>query len=437
MKYPPKAGRFVLGPWVKGLNNVEAQEDLENSEFAAGLNMVLDKHGEAETRPGLIQRVVGTNASGFFAVTNSEGIYTDNGDLIRLDARTWTTTTLISGLAEGRKLSAVVLGPRVYWTNGIDYGRIHVPTWETLEGFGTVNPAVEVTLTPTAYGDLPAGRYLLALTYVDAWGEESGTTKLHFVELSSQGGIAVALSAPAPAGVGGVRLYMTEPNGTREELYRVLELDDDETSAVITLREFGQPISTLFLQPIPVPDLVTAYNGHLFFAIGSMVWASETMRYGLYHEDFGEIGSYPQDVSVLERGHDGVFVSADRTYSYVGNHPNDFTLLDNVFNYEGVKGSGCQIDRDLFSLENVKAKQLPMWFTSRGAVLGMPGGTVMPVSRGRAEPDVYRRGVSGTVEFNGIETVLTALEERERPGDAVRLQDTFSATVIKRGLTDA
>ena len=437
MKYPPKAGRFVLGPWTKGLNNVDPLEDVLPEQFAASRNMVLDRHGEAGTRPGLIERVAGTNASGFYAVTNSEGIYFDNGALVKVDARSWTTTVLGTGFSVGRKLSAVTLGPRVYWTNGVECGRIHVPTWTALSGLGTVNPSVDVTLTATSYGDLPAGRYFLALTYVDTWGEESGTTKLHFVELSSQGGIAVTLSAAAPAGVSGVRLYLTEPNGTREELYRVLELDDDETSAVITLREFGQPISTLFLQPIPVPDLITAYNGHLFFAVGDRVWASETMRYGLYHEDFGEVGWYPQEVAVLERGHDGIFVSADRTYAYVGPHPKEFTLLDNVFNYEGVKGSGTQVDRDLLGLDDVRMKQVPVWFTSRGAVLGLPGGSILPISRGRAEPDVFRQGVSGTVEFNGVETVMTALEERERPGDSVQLQDTFSVTVIKRGLTDA
>lgn len=435
MKYPGKSGSFKLGPWAKGLNNVKHEEDLDANELAEAENFIFNATGEAETRPGLIKRVDAFIASGLYKVSETIGVFFDAGKLYHLDVMTWEKTELASGFAVGKRTSWVTIGPRIFFTNGSQHGRIHVPTWEVLEGFGTSNPKFMTTLSSLGYGNLHPGRYFIAITYVDSFGQESGASGMSFIELESEGGISVSFS-DTPDKI--VRVYMTEAGGDRLELYRVDEINpaEGETSAQITTANFGSPISTLFLDEIPVPDLITAYNGYLFFAVGSMVWSSEAQNYGLYHIDHNEVGTYPENVSVLERGLDGIFAVADKTYAYLGKGPKDFELLDNVFNYPAAKFSGRQVEGKLFSIEGIQGKDVPFWFSSRGAVIGLPGGTVLPISKGKAEPDRYAVGASGTIEFNGIESVITAVDESSGPSDSIGLQDTFSVRVVNRGITE-
>lgn len=435
MSYPDRTGEFKLGPWPKGINNVDDPMRLGADELQDSNNFILTDEGQANLRPGLVKRVTGTALSGIFRVNDTYGLFFDAGKLYRVNANTWDKKELATGYSSRKYTSWTKIGPRVFFTNGNEHGRVHVPDWSVLSGFGTPNPGLTVTLTALSYGSLPVGRYFVGITYVDALGEESGCPAIHFIELTAVGGIDVALAGTVPSNIDAIRVYLTEVNGKRDELYRVAVLDSTDTGIELTFREFGSPLETLFLDEIPVPDLITSYNGYLFFAINDRVWHSHVLRYGLYHEDHNEVGWYPDEVSVLERGQDGLWVVADITYAYVGASPKEFQLVDNVFDHPAVKFSGAQVEGNLFQQEGL-TKDVPLWFSTRGAVVGLPGGQVLPVMKGRAEPDRFRVGVSGTVEFNGVTSVVSALDERKGPGDSVGLQDTFSVKVIKRGLSD-
>ncbi len=436
MGYPNNTGTFYLGPWLQGLNNVEPPERLSGKEFSASANMVLDEIGVAETRPGTAVRISATTGQGLKKISEFEGLYFDEGKLYRMDVRSWTKTELASGYAKDKRISWAIIGSRAYFTNGTEHGRVHLPTWAVLEGFGTPAPEQTVTLSALAYGNLPIGRYFVSFTYIDAYGEESASPKLHFIELTAAGGINVALSGTVPSSVDAIRVYLTEVNGKRDELYRVVVLDTTDTSVQLTTRAFGSPLSTLFLEEIPVPDLITAYNGCLYFSVEDRVWHSDHMRYGLYHIRHNEIGWFSEDVSVLERSPDGIFVVADSTYAFVGSLPKEFVRKDNVLDARASKFSGKQVEGRLFKKEGIPDQEIPMWFSRRGPVLGLSEGRVFPLTKGRAEPDAYAKGASGMVEFNGVNAALTAVDEFGGQRDSLSLQDSFSVRVVNRGISE-
>ena len=431
MSYPNGSNTFTLGPWPKGINNVEDETRLGKDELRDAENMVISDQGTVETRPGLVKLVDATSAFSLFPLDFSRGVYFDAGELWLFDVFTKEKVSLGSGFARGVRASWVRIGPRLFFTNGKEHGRIHIPTLQVLPGFGTVAPGLDVTVSALPYGSLAAGRYFLGFTFVDSFKEESGCPRLSFIETIA--GIRITFAGEIPAGVEKIRIYATGANGDRKEMYRVGEVDASSSGIDFISPEYGAPLRTLFLSEIPVPDLITAYNGYLFFAIGNEVFHSESQRFGLYHEDHNSVGIYAENVTVLERGQDGLWVVADRTHFYLGDIPKNFELNDNVFNYPAVKFSGCQIDGSLFGLD-IGTKAVPYWFSSRGAVLGLPSGKILPVSKGRAEPDFFGVGASGAVEFNGITSVVTALDEYKSPNDSLQLQDSFSVRVINRGI---
>lgn len=435
MGHPRRSASFKLGPWRKGINNVGSPADLGDDELVNSDNFVFDAEGKAETRPGLVQRISGTSCFGLFGVNSYMGVFFDAGKLYKVDVRSWVATELASGYSVGRDVSWAKIGPRVYFTNGVEHGRIHIPTWEVLSGFGTPNPELGVTLSSLSYGSLNAGRYFVGISYVDSFGEESSIPELHFHEITSDGGINVALSGTVPSSVDVIRVYLTEADGDRRELFRVAEVDSTETSIQLDNNVFGSPAETLFLDEIPVPDLITAYNGYLFFSIAERVWSSQAQRWGLYHIDDDEIGWYPEDVTVLERGMDGIWIVADVTYAYIGSGPKDFRLVDNVHNYPASKFSGKQVEGELFG-EGLP-KDVPFWFSTRGPVIGLLDGQIKTLTKGRAEPDQYGKGASGMVKFNGVESVMTALDDFQGPRDSVSLQDSFDVRVISRGISES
>jgi len=421
----------TIGPWANGLNNVKPLEELSNKEVSDADNFWFDERGDAQTRPGYEQRVSGVDCSGLVALDESRALYFDQGDLILLDTTDWSTKSLSSGFP-GTGYRWARIDDRLFFSNGKRHGRVFLDTLEVIQGFGCPDVTQKVTLSELGYGSLPEGRYFVGITWVNWLGEESGCRGVQMIEASK--GILVQLEGTPPSEVASIRVYLSGANGTRREMYRVVELDATDTSFDITDMTFGSPLETLYLEAVPAPDLFCTYNGHLFFSKSNMVWASETMNYGLYDMDHGEVGYFPVRVTVLEPCVDGLFISADKTYAYTGPGPKDLRRVV-VSDARGVFGSGCQVDGSLFP--EAPAIPLPFWFSNRGAYLGLPEGQVVPLTKGKTEPDVFQEGASGVIEYGGISGVVTSVNNRTADGDSVRMQDNFSVTVIDRGISDA
>ena len=431
MKYPKGAGLFRLGPWVDGLNNVKPAEELAESELADVENLWLDERGNAETRPGLVKRVSGAQCSGIVQVTSRFGLFVDQGEVKLVDVQGWQTKVLGSGFSEG-PFRWGRIDDRMFFSDGRTHGRVFLGDWRVVKGFGAPDCTLRLSVGEAGYGNLGVGRYFVGVTWVDELGEESGCWFLTMAEVEK--GLNIQILGDVPSGISAIRLYASGANGTRKEMFRIAELLPSETSFVWTSQEFGAPLETLYKEAIPAPDLFCFYRGHLFFSKGARVWASEPMNYGLYSEDWSEVGSFGERVAVLEESLDGIFVVADRTYAFVGAGPGEFERRI-VSDSRAIWGSGTQVDGRLF--KGGPQRKVPYWMGDRGPVIGLPGGEVLELGRGKAEPDVFAKGVSGLVEYGGQAAAVTALQDQVAKGDSVRVEDNFSVNVISRGISDA
>lgn len=431
MTFPRKSVPVKIGPWPKGINNVEHPEGLDPHELVDSVNFLHDET-TSHLRPGYVKRLTGTSMSGLFGLDSSRALVFDNGSFLLVDTNSWTTQTLATEFP-GNKWSFERIGPRVFFSNPQGSGRLHVPSLSVLPLFGTPNPAPSLALAALGHGSLNPGFYRAGFTQVDDWGEESGCTGLVGVNLTAQGGISVSLPTILPFDW---RLYLSEPNGQKDELFLVDEFPNTLTQVDITLPNKGMQLETLYLKEVPLAALITLYNGRLYFAVDNLVYCTPSLRYGLYHPRMGLVGEFPEKVTVLERGTGCLFVVADRTYAYVGAGPEDFSLRYNVFNHPGVFGSGQQIEGNLFKGEGMPAfpETVPYWFTPRGAVVGLPGGSVWALSKGKAEPDRYALGASGVIEQHGFVHIVTALEEQTGPRDSLSLSEQVEVRVIKHGV---
>jgi len=436
MKFPTKSAPFSFGPWRKGINNVKPLTQLGMDELAESKDFVFDQQGFAKTRPSLEKMVDGTAMSGFLPVTGDSALVFDNGELLRVWPASGQKEVLASGYSVGRHVSwaRAPTAASVFFTNGAEYGVVSLQDWTVQEGFGTQNPDY-LTMTPVSagFGSMPAGTYLVGMTAVGELGE-SGCSQLVPITLAEQGGIAVSWTGTVPTGVSTFRVYASGPNGTRDEVELFEEVESSETSLVVDSLSRGRPLETLFLEQVPVPSLICFYNGRLFFAEGEGVFHTPPGRYGLFNRDNHELGVFPERVTVLEPGSDGLFVVADVTYSYVGKNPETWVMDDAAFPHGAVFGTGTQVTGSLLSfLDRRLPRSVPFWFSTRGAVIGEPGGTVYPIMKGRAEPEQFASGFSGVLEHDGAQAVLTALKDKKGPADGVALQESFSVHVIKHG----
>lgn len=345
------------------------------------------RHGfQLALASGLAHSLFEDGAGGAFCAFDS--------DLVHLDERL-NRTTLRGGLPAQPKLSYTrAPDGDIYWSNGLEIGRIHA---------GEARPIITPTPTPPTVsatsGGLPAGRYQVAFTATGPDGESAATFPIA-LELPKDSGIAIG-SLPA-----GVRVYMTGPDG--EVFTRV----PGASGVVATLANTGERLQTLLMAEMPPGQIVRHYAGRLLSAAGAVLWLSEPYQYGLMNPARNWL-PFPAPITVVEPCEDGVFVCADATYWLPGD------LLDTspvkVLPYGGLDGSGG-VSPD---------QRTVFWGSDQGIVIGAPGGQVTTPQ-------------SGEISFGHAPAGATAWREQDGQTHLIAVRtDAAPATNVARSFTAA
>lgn len=429
-------GKVRFGGWPEGINNVDHVTKLSPGQLRDSENFIYDAAGVPSLRPGF-ERVITSSGHCHSLWTNDTiGIYFDDGALIKVDPASLETVQLATGYGN-RAFSYAQIGSRLFFSNEEISGRLDLDTLEVLPGLGTTTPELEVTVTAGSIGVLPAGSYWAGVAYEDVNGEESGVPRMYRVTLPMPGGFTVAWSGPRPAGADFIRVYSTgTPDANLQEAHSYSRVSKDFASEVVMSPPRGRQLRTYLMETMPHCRYLTAYNGHLYGAVGNELIYSIPRRYGLYDPDTGHLGKFPQNISVLEHYAGGIFVSADKTYRYAGPVPGEMTYHDDLFNYPGVPGSGKQVEASIFEMEGLGSQDVPVWFTSRGLVLGAPDGSVISLMKGKAEPGLYNRAVTGLVTLEGQPQLVTALREKKLDDNSFGIAERSSYRIVKNGLDD-
>lgn len=405
----------AVGPWHAGINTVRAEDALKKAELRDAVNVDLTDDGSARLREGCVRVFSGTGVHSLFQrfFVDAEGL-----KYLRRDYTAELVTTLTDVASW---MSYEVVNDRLYFTNGTDAGSVHLAT-HTVAPLGIPTPEPP-TLGATA-GGLTPGTYLVAVSYVDASGEESGLSPavrrtfgegegLQVTELSQRAGCAT-------------HIYVSPPDGDR--LYRVATMPYG-VDAFVLLSPFKglQAAETRFLEPLPPGSIVRYYRGRLYLAVGTRVVFSHPLRYGLHHpaEDYF---LFSEEVTVLQPVDDGLFIVADRTYFYRGDEPGKMEVRV-VSPHRAAQHSGLRVDGRRFKFRDPLAAESAYWFSDVGAVVGSTNGRIEPLMEERVADRPYAVGASWVREHNGVHQVGTAVS---RPGPQSSFQALDCATAVVR-----
>lgn len=411
-----------------GVNNTDNENELPRDEAGAqlavreGVNVHFSAQGKPSRRPGYTKVQACTRGHSAWSDDRLPfGFQVDAENLLVVHAD-GSQDVLVSGLAPGLPLSYTLIGDAVYWSNGVQSGQITLAL-DVLD-WCCPHPNGQPTLALGA-GALDPGEYQVAVTFLDAFGRESGAARA--VPITVPAGGAIALSnIPQPPADGRVRVYMT--NGHDGSLRAAVTLASGIHDYTLTQRAEGRACNTLLLRPMPPGQLVAYGNSRQYVARGKLVLYSPPLRYGMFNPRTG--ASFNRRVDMLAFVGDGteragLFVSdGKRTYWLGGSDPLKWAQVV-AYPYGALPGQLAWAPGEVWGLET--RALLPVWQARNGRlVVGLPGGQVHLPQPRDGEPDaVYPNADAAALLFRvspGDNRVISALKGAGTQAFAMRDQ---------------
>ena len=415
-------GEITLEGWPAGINNVAKETAVPEEALRDALNVDLDNAGKPRIREGRTKVYSGSGIHSLHSGAAGD-IFVEGSTLKSLLSN--NTASTIGDLSSRDRVSYTELNDTTYLSNGFEVWKIGSD--KTLKLNGVAGPKGQPLPSFTAStGALEPGKYLFAVTFVDADGEESGASIAIDIETSQKGSILFE-AIPQNAAATHVRLYGTEPGG--QVLREFAEIPMGTLTYVVTRTVQGRVLETQFMERLPPGRILREFNGRLYTADGWTLYYSEALRYGQYRPAENFI-TFPEDITIVQPVDDGIYVVADKTYFLSGANPKEFSQ-NVVSEYPGIYGTGTTMNGSVFDSELVG--EVAYWYSSAGAMLGLQGGAVRALMENSVAFPSYEEGVTGLRSENGIRQAVTALRGS---GTAAKfaLGDEISVTVKRNGI---
>ena len=408
--------RFKTFPsFEKGMNNIGSPHTLDDDVFRNAVNVDIHDKGAWSRRKGKTKAYDGTIAKGTLWADRGIGLtlFVEGGELKRLNAD--NTADVIRSSVTNKPMSYVLVNGIVYYSNGFVNGKI-------VEGndkpWGVEPPGSQPTLTATTTGELPAGVYQVAVTFVAEDGVESGTGLAGTVTLASSGGIALTGLPQPDVQTHKVRVYVSTASG--EILYKYGDFSPYGMVGITRLSETTYPLRTQFgVRPQPF-DLACYNNGRIFMAVGSTLYATDPLNYELVmpHKFFFQ---FAERITVVLPTQDGVYVVADKTYFIKDVDTDNLVQVDSV-PYGAAFGSGIEIGN--------KANEVA-WWSEKGLVIAGPGGDAKNVMLDNVAVSNFEQGKLIYREQDGMKQILAVLQNGMQSLYAA--DDWVASEIARRG----
>lgn len=424
-----------VGPWPAGIDNLHDETQLKTTDKGVrialrdAVNMDLSDDGKLKTRGGKTKVVDALNAHSLW----HEGVFpyalfVDGGTLY---ATTFDSNKIAvrTGMA-ARDVSYELVSDRVYWCNGEQSGIVFADLSHS--DWGVESPSGQPDLSVAAAGGLAAGNIQLAITFVRASGEESGTGGANTIDVPDGAGVTLSnIRQPIATDITRVRIYATEPNG--DILYFVRDVPVGMHSVTIGQGPLTVPCRTQFLEQMPPGRFVTHLGGKMFTLDRDLCW-SESLRYGLRDPRnrirFGQ-GTLLKSVG---NGTDGAgLYVADQVRTYWLAGPDPLKAPKRIaYPFAAIPGSQIRVPGSKLGLET--SDDVAYWVAANGVpCIGLPGGVVKPLNEEFAKAPAASSGASLFREKDGLSQIITALQGGVPQGMAFR--DKAAATVSMNGVS--
>ena len=380
-----------------GVNNRLADYRLrtENGVFMRDIsNADITQGGALKRRAGYTLAIAGAqtslwsdDAQAYCASgTTMQSLSGASGSLV---ATTVTGATLSSGAPVSY---ATTPFGGAFWTDGVSVGIVAAGASSAL---APPQPTVLPTVTVgVGTGSLDVGKYTYCFTYVDALGRESPATAPVQVDVATAGALSFNLATNPPTGLS-LKTYISMPNGV--ECYFSSTQSVSGGVTITTTTVFGPACTTMGLKNLPAGRFIRYNMGRVIVAAGSMLYFSRPFMPGLYDPTLDFI-PLPAEITVVEIiNGDGMYVVADQTYWLPGD-PGD-TKPNAVSPLAGMMGSGCSRPETNDSF----------WMSTRGLVMGSPGGKVVFVQEENVAVNITTSAVSLPRSRDGTAEVISTL----------------------------
>lgn len=415
-------GDRVVG-WPKGVDTRAPDHALPEGTLRQAINVDILPDGRVRRRQGFTNVLAGDYHSLHGADNGKFGLAVRDGELHRLthNGSTLVAQTVATGLMLGRPMGYAYVNGLLYYSNGLDSGKIgetgSVAPW-TVEA-----PNARPTVSELSGGLLSPGQYQISLTYVTAAMEQSlglPVPAVVSVANSNAGLLLSGIPQPQSPTVAYIRVYATTNDGA--VLYRVADLPVGTTSyQLLSMPGGGMVLRTGAFGPLPPGAVLAYYNGRLYSAAGNVLWESEPFNYGVCNLAEG-FTVFPADITMLAPVLDGIYVASDVTYFLSGPNLKQASMRT-VLPYGAAK----------HAVTKRSDNDTQVWLSHRGLVEGGDGGKVKNLQEAHVAVPEHDTGALLFREQNGVKQFI-GLGAGGQQGSVAKLSATdFAEAEIRRG----
>lgn len=401
-----------------GIRNTTSPERLKPGELSVGQNIDIDNTGKGLTRRGQTNK---NSTSGLHSLYANHAVsLVGAGQVLKAVESDFSLTTL-KQLTTNADLTYETVGDTVYYSNGVDTGRMVGRTWS---GWGVAHPVSQPVATQTS-GSLREGRYIYAITYVRSDGHESGTGIAGSIDLTSTGGILfTSIETSQNPDVVSRNLYISAWYG--EVMYLVASIPNSVSYYTYASNGLDMtiPLTTQFHYPPPAGTLIHHYNGIMYVVVGDTVYFSMPYGHELFRLDIDFL-RFRGKVVMLEGVNDGMYIGtedlggaeeegAGETVFMSGDRP-DKTKLVSLFDYGIKAGTAVLSDAAYFESpvagekEGASARPAVVWATRHGICIGKDGGVAENLTEPRYSMPTAQSGAAFVRQARGFASYIVSL----------------------------
>lgn len=375
------------------------EKDTGLTDLLNGSNVELDETGKPYRRLGTAQ--IDSSAVHSIWSDGDTFLCVRNGSLARMDKL--LAFQDLSVPIKGTRVTYLRVGRDVFFTDGVQAGIIHDTNGYRVWG---ITPPSTPAVTVTA-GDMLAGTYLVALTFMRDSGVESGASPMVAVTLGDNEGLSIELPTSLDLDVDYVRVYVTTCNGEVPLLAAEHPRSDTLSSIVSLPTAHTLPLRTAQYGAAPSGQLLGYYHGRIYVAENNYLWYSDPYEYELFKLTSNFIG-FDSPVRTFAPVSDGLFVGSDAETLFLrGTDPSDFSV-EVVANYGTLMGTEVFVkDHQLGDDAKTDAS---FWMSKQGLCMGLDGGEYKNLTGSRYMlPDGVSHGASLLKVRGGTPHIVTNL----------------------------
>jgi hypothetical protein len=380
-----EASPVLRGPWPLGINNRANEKTQPEGSVRDSVNVDPSLDGVFRLRAGYSLAYQGQSVRGALSV-GSHILIADGTSLIDFNTDSNTATVLAQIAGAGRLVGDVLNSELFFCTEN--------QTLRFKEGVLRRWGVPTVTSQPVpsvGSGSLRAGTYQCAATFLDAFGDEGGTTNALIIDVPENS--ALFFQLPEPPQGGKVRLYVSSVNGATP----YLQYEGVGSCVCSSISDATARLETQFLNEPEVGDIIAAHNGVLLTAAGSVLHMTVPLRPHLRSAIKGFF-QFPQRIDVLISCDGGVYIASDKTQFLTGLETSEPAAIK-VFDFGAVPGSGSR-----------GIKKEAVWMTKYGIATSDGQGGASLISEAAFVPGLAGSASTVILERDGNQMAVTTMK---------------------------